>query len=203
MKKTLLFVILTLTTQVFAAKSNIEREDKSLMVTASPLLFEYSTLAISAEIGKFLSPNEILSLQLTALREGAGTTTYGDEDSESDESDEIWEEAGKGFALNINYKKFFGQTFYIKPSVYYKSQNIVKSTSSIGGVLVDKEAGYVHDLGIGFKVGNQWQWSKFTLGCDWIGYNKKIALLDISGNLDEDVYQDSLSLLNLYLGMSF
>lgn len=71
------------------------------------------------------------------------------------------------------------------------------------------------------KVGNQWQWSNFTIGCDWLGVMVPVAVLKIDdrfGNTTgisdssrkslDDAWMTlgkttSVMLTRLYVGASF
>ncbi len=70
------------------------------------------------------------------------------------------------------------------------------------------------DVGPGFSIGNQWQWSAFHVGCDWIGvywplYASAAKVIKTEGSeisrktTDDDLKPEpSARLLRLYLGMS-
>lgn len=204
MKNLVLALTITLlASTAFAKNSEEEREDKKYFVTLAPLGLEFETRSASIDAGIYLDSNSTLSLQYTQLLVASSTTLIGDSDDRSDESQELWDDAGKGFALSINYKKFVTRTFYLRPSIYYRSQKIVISTSESFGSLVDSEAGSIHDSGLSFRIGNQWQWSKLTIGCDWVGVSQLLVTFDRSGNLEDDNISTNLSLLNAYVGMSF
>lgn len=185
-----------------AATSDAEREDKKFMVTATITGLEFGTSSAALEAGKYLDSDSILSVKYTQLLKSNSMTIWGNEDGRSEEAQELWDNAGKGFAFSVEYKRFVSRTFYLKPSIYYRSQKIVHSTFSFNDDLSDSEAGSIHDSGISFRIGNQWQWSKFTLGCDWVGYSGSLVTFDRSGNLDDSI-KSNLSLLNFYVGASF
>ncbi len=203
MKNLLLLISTFLISTSLFADSSASREEKKFTVVAAPLGFEFDTTSASLEGGVFLDSKSTLTAQLTQLQQAGSSVTSGDEDDSTDEAQDLWDEAGKGFAFSINYKKFVSNTFYIRPSLYYRSQKIVISTTEILGALTDKEAGSVHDAGVSFRIGNQWQWDRFTLGCDWVGISQTLAVFERSGNLKDDSFKSALSLVNFYLGVSF
>lgn len=63
------------------------------------------------------------------------------------------------------------------------------------------------EINAGIRIGNEWQWENFTMGCDWIGINKTIIKLHSTGNagiINAPIKQStSFALLSFYLGYSF
>jgi hypothetical protein len=55
-------------------------------------------------------------------------------------------------------------------------------------------------LGTGIRVGNQWQWKHFTLGCDWVGIGRVLSYFKYSES-EKNFY--TVTLMNVYLGWSF
>jgi hypothetical protein len=93
----------------------------------------------------------------------------------------------------VQYKNFVGNTFYMAPEIFYLNYA--------------DTAGYSYDerltgLGAHFRIGNQWQWEHFTLGCDWVGVGRVFVIFN---NTDEygDTDYLTLSVANFYLGYSF
>lgn len=162
------------------------RENKRFQLTASFLGGAFESRASSLELGYFLSINEVASFEYRYL------------DGDSAEHDE----SGEGFSLNVSYKKFVSNSFYIKPQLYYRSQNIRTYTFSTTPFFRTEEySEKFKDLGVMFVIGNQWQWENFTLGCDWLGLGGPVIITN-----DPDGYdypELSASVLNFYLGLSF
>jgi hypothetical protein len=91
----------------------------------------------------------------------------------------------------LQYKRFVDNSFYVAPEIYYlnyfEDMTYGRDFEVIG-------------LGIGVRVGNQWQWENFTMGVDWIGVGKNLAHFRRS-DPGTDVY--TATLFNFYLGLSF
>lgn len=189
--------------QAFGATSDVERQDKKYMANAYLYALEFGTTSAAVEGGMYLDSDTILSVKYTQLLNASSTTVSGFDTNKSEESKELWDKAGKGFAFSVEYKKFVSRTFYVKPSLYYRSQYIVQSTRDSLGVLTKKKAGSTYDSGLSLKIGNQWQWEKFTLGCDWAGVSQQIVEFEGTGNLSDGDVKTNLSLLNFYVGASF
>lgn len=72
--------------------------------------------------------------------------------------------------IELKAKYFFGNSFYVDGGLANESFKInypVFVSSSAG----DKDlSASVSNLGAVFHIGNQWQWSGFTMGVDWAGY---------------------------------
>lgn len=69
-------------------------------------------------------------------------------------------------AAAIQYKHFFSNSFYIAPEAYYLNWFEHHNQSSAENLTT---------LGIAVRIGNQWQWERFTIGVDWIGYGRHLA----------------------------
>lgn len=187
-------------------ESEANREGKRFTINAGLVGIQFSALSSSIEGGYHLSPNSILTLQYTSLNGASSSDT--DSKGSEDEADEVWEDAGKGRSISAGLKHFVGNSFYVKPEVYHRRQDIVHSTTSVYSsaqdkwLLSDKDVASIEDLGASFKIGNQWQWDNFTLGCDWVGYSQSITTLEESGNVKSSDL-GNLSLVNFYLGATF
>jgi hypothetical protein len=111
-----------------------------------------------------------------------------------------YEGSYKGKVLETFYKKFTGNSFYIRSTLFYREMNIDE---------VDDTDYVFRDLGIGFSIGNQWQWKYFTLGCDWIGINTRLATLHYEDTkrskalFKTNGYSFTANVLNFYIGYSF
>lgn len=169
--------------RIITDESRMNREGQRFLINASPLGVNFLTVSSALEFGYYLSTDEILSLQYISMRD---RNTYRNE-------------ARDGFALEIGYKKFTSNSFYIKPELYYRTQLKEDSYDDQDGIYTFKD---FTDIGVIFKIGNQWQWESFTLGCDWIGVGRSLIVIDdVSG--DDFDKRVSISYLNLNLGMSF
>lgn len=80
---------------------------------------------------------------------------------------------GTSRARAIRSKNFWSPTLYTNIGVLHRQTSgrnefLDVLTSTFTG----KEAHYdiaYWDIGPGFSIGNQWQWSAFNVGCDWVG----------------------------------
>ena len=146
------------------------------------------TRATSLELSYFIDDLSLVSLEVMAL---SGDVNNGEL------SDDF-----KGSAVKLNFKKFLSNSFYINPGLYYRSQEFItlKSMNSNGDYNYAKEEH--NDVGFDFRIGNQWQWDNFTMGCDWVGINSPIYTLNDVKRFRND-RNSSLSVLNFYVGMAF
>lgn len=185
--------------------SSQERKDKKVTINASVMGITHNTLSRSLEAGYHLNADTVLSLQYSDLQSGLATT---DEGKYSNDELNTWLRNGVGSSISTGGKRFLSNSFYIKAEAYYRNQDHInktgskKSTANGEWMVVYKETARIEDMGATLKIGNQWQWDNFTLGCDWIGANKSLSILSQRGKV-EDNDLNSVSLLNFYLGASF
>ena len=185
--------------------SEDNREDKKLMLTAEILGVSSGTSSQALEAAYYINSDLLANVRFTNLQKGLNNTDsedssyYGPGDKAADE---LWDEAGGGYILSAGIKKFVGNSFYVKPEAYYRKQKYVAQTVNDYSELLSARAGEYTDIGLSVKIGNQWQWESFTIGCDWIGLNQTVSTIEESGNLkDSDI--PTLSALNFYMGASF
>ena len=92
---------------------------------------------------------------------------------------------------------------------YYRNATTIDSHTSLylGGELIGRSyegRTSFADTGLGLKIGNQWQWDSFTMGCDWVGVSKSLAMLEQNGDKDADYPNaTNVTLVNFYLGATF
>jgi len=64
-------------------------------------------------------------------------------------------------------------------------------------------------LGLSLRVGNEWQWKNFTMGCDWFGidhtvsHSQKKSILNSTTTTENRELSLGFTLTNFYLGYSF
>ncbi|MBF0365145.1 MAG: hypothetical protein HQK50_06210 [Oligoflexia bacterium] len=111
--------------------------------------------------------------------------------------------ARKMFGVGPTLKFFVGNSFYLKAAVLYQKKQYKQYT--FGPLMEvnyqDAENDY---LVVDAKIGNQWQFRHFTIGCDWIGIAQRSVCLsncEHQGSIDSRQYY--LSALNFYLGVAF
>jgi hypothetical protein len=182
--------------RVVVYESMKNRMDKKFSLNAAIGGLAYSTTSTAFEGSYFLKPNMLVTLQYSKL---GGTSENTDNDTAADE---VWKRDGLGHVFSAGIKKFESNSFYYKPEIYSRTQEFVHSTSSNSTELFSKETAFINDIGVSFKIGNQWQWESFTLGCDWIGITRSMTASKISSNI-YSYEKNSTTLLNFYMGASF
>jgi hypothetical protein len=182
--------------RIVVDESMKNRMDKKYSLNATIGGLGFSTTTTAFEASYFLKPNKVITLQYTKL---GGNSENSDNDTAADET---WKRDGLGHVFSVGLKKFESNSFYYKPEIYTRTQEFVHSTSSSSSVLLSKETAFINDVGVSFKIGNQWQWENFTLGCDWIGITRSMTASKISSNI-YSYEKNSTTLLNLYMGASF
>lgn len=102
-----------------------------------------------------------------------------------------------GSQLNISaeFKQFLGNSFYFATSFIYLKQDYFQHD-----YYVEQDNSFYRGFGAGLRIGNQWSWEHFTIGCDWIGIGTKFIHLEKDG---DDVHNSFATLLNTYIGYSF
>lgn len=123
----------------------------------------------------------------------------------------------KTSSVGVHFKQFFGNSFYARAGVDYRK---VSHKYDIQSIFSDSDFIYRSEfegssMAATILIGNQWQWSNFTLGCDWIGYvapfsstvtKEVVAGRSIEFHEDDKkrLLRDSIpQLLRFYLGASF
>lgn len=188
--------------EIIDSSSRGFRSKKNFMAVASPLGFEFGTISSSLELGKFISDDGILTLKYSDLQADPSYWSFYNEEEEK-----IADENDKGYAITFGIKQFVSNSFYIKPQVYYRNQKKIYDVYSDYNADTDSyeitnvDGGTVNDLGFSFRIGNQWQWRHFTMGCDWFGFANSLSKFE-----NDDISSSerlNLSLLNVYFGASF
>lgn len=187
------------------------RERVTYLLTAGAGV-NYGSSASGLQIGKYLDSNSIIGAGVysfnTTASVSASSSVDEDSDLSDDQADDIDEIMLNGTAVELTFQRFTSNSFYFKPTIFYRnasSKDSMKATY-INGSRVKKEysgKATFQDVGAGIKIGNQWQWDNFTLGCDWVGYSAKLFNINFEGDESEYASRAVLSLLNLHLGISF
>lgn len=110
---------------------------------------------------------------------------------------------GRDFQTSVatQYKRYFGNSFYAAGEVFYLNtqENTDGLINDIFSLNEGIDAQYT-SLGAGVRIGNQWTWKHFTLGCDWIGVGQRIGTFKKeSSKLDDTVF----TFFNFIIGASF
>lgn len=162
--------------------------------------------------GLFLNRNMLLFLEATSgkLSSSLSGKEWGS-GSESGSSMDV-----KTRSVGIHFKHYTGNSFYYRAGVDFRNAEysyVYTSTTT------DYYKFKGTSVAANFQIGNQWQWSNFTLGCDWIGISvplsSKITDEEVSVTApityrdwqksDEDTFvkNTNVNLLRFYLGASF
>ena len=154
--KTLLIFLLIRTT-AFASTSEENRAGKDYQINLPVPIYgtSYGLIANSGiEVGHFKEKNHIIGFQYIKHK----NPNYEDDFEDSEEY--------QGEVFEIFSKKFHGNSYYVKKHFYYRHAELDSSNN-------------VHyslrEAGVGFNIGNQWQWKNFTIGCDWFGLNARLV----------------------------
>ena len=99
--------------------------------------------------------------------------------------------------LSARAKWFLGNSFYLTGGAGYRDNTVSErnveyddaNRVSIPSVRAHTQEAITAELGIG----NQWQFSGFTIGCDWVGLSQPVATL--SSEVTVDGEPESISLI--------
>ena len=178
--------------------SMANREGKTFTLNATMFGVFHGASAQSLEVGYHVDKNNIITLQGTRL-EGISTS----ENESLSNLDELREKHGRGNVVSIGLKHFVSNSFYVKPEIYSRNQEFVYNALVFSdGSVAALEDGSIEDFGIHIKIGNQWQWENFTLGCDWVGFRQSINSTRF-GRVKNTERSGLSSLVNFYLGATF
>lgn len=131
----------------------------------------------------------------------SGRTSYSVRYSKSLEQDL---DDTKQDAFLIGMKRFTGNSFFVRPELYYRkvTETVVPELFSSATAIREYQ-----DIGLNLSIGNEWQWDDFTAGFDWIGLGGRIA--KISDNNKRDwLYSNNYdrieaTVLTIRIGYSF
>ncbi len=178
--------------------SEFERRDKTLMVGLE-MGFTLSFVS-GLRAGYFITPNLIAEgSYATGIVSFLG---YG----------------GDKTLIEAKLKYFIGNSFYVDLGYSRENWDLTLPIFNDKTFDVVDIKGQVQNDGLGIRIGNQWQWQSFTLGCDWVGafsaFSTK-ASFETLGDLEEvqrareeddaitNFGGNSAHLLRLYLGWAF
>lgn len=174
-----------------ANESIQNRENLKYQLTTGIIGTEYIKYPITISAGYFIHPYGILTLRYSTLNH---SDKYG---------------AYKMNAVTIGYRRFFGNSFNVMPTIYYKRNTADMYVEGNHPYVSGSNNLIYEDFGSGFRIGNEWQWQNFTMGCDWFGLNLKSVKLNHKeqslGAIETHTPMKALTmtLLSFYLGYSF
>lgn len=166
------------------------RENKKVQIALGMIGHEYVGFsALTAHVGFFLDSENILFARYSNLN-GRGF----------DNSD-----SAKLRAVTVGLRHFVGSSFNLTPSIYYK-RTVEDGDFSL--FTSQRTRKVYEDMGIGFRIGNEWQWDSFMIGCDWFGINRTIKEYHNEKTNDswDDISSDgkySFIITSFYVGFSF
>ncbi len=198
------------------------RKDLKYTVTLQPVGFgpipEFSQ---GINIGYFLNPNSILQLEYTSSHTPFQTPAYsGANGYGSSTSSQRWYSSLRGYSLGIHLKQFFGNSFYVNGGVDYRNLSRNNDYEDLTNTSQSFSVGFSGtSVAAAISLGNQWQFSHFTIGCDWIGvsvpFSHTVQNESTVGPVSDDGFSarqtdesrylsmPSIQVLRLYAGASF
>ncbi len=106
---------------------------------------------------------------------------------------------------------FFGNSFNLSGYTYYKREKISCRTVDVNFIesrgtepaitIVSRNDRNSSGIGVGFSIGNRWQWENFYLGGEWFGFGVDQVVKNYSQNIPK--YALKLVISRLSIGMSF
>lgn len=173
-------------TRTTSAQGSSELARTKQHVSASLELLGVATplgLGSGLRLGYFIRPNSMLELSLASATQEKKTdddfSTSGSYSFDSYEADRV----AKSSFVELSFKRFATNSFYwaVGPADRHTRADLVAYQNSYA--TDDEETTKVasidaHDMGLSAKIGNQWQWDHFTLGCDWIGLYMPLVTLN-------------------------
>lgn len=100
-------------------------------------------------------------------------------------------------AISIGDRYFFGNSFNVLGSIFWKQHSKFDISTN--------QTYFFKDYGVGFSIGNEWQWENFTMGFDWIGFNH--SLIKVRNTFPSNSFATdqelTMNLFKFYLGYSF
>lgn len=174
-----------------AHSSEDSREGKHFTFLFSPVAIAPLVNVSSGglEVGLFLGPNEILSIQKRPYQNLFGGSDYGSTFS--------------GVSYGLHFKHFLGDSFYVTTGLdYYEyGEGSGRISSSTPRSYVNGNA-----VAVEFAIGNHWQWNGFSLGCDWFGLLFPVSRnITLAQNDSTSWFLNStqVELVRFYLGFAF
>jgi hypothetical protein len=174
--KTLILISLLVTSSVFAASSQEERGAKTHELTVQTG-FDYRLWTYQLSYMYFLNADNLIG-----IKAGSGR---GNEENQTN--------------FSLQYQSYLGNSFYIAPEIFYL--NTHEDINGFVGTLFGlRDMADYTSLGAGIRIGNQWTWKVFTIGCDWVGVGQRVVTFEKE---TDKLSNTTLTLMNLKIGASF
>ena len=143
---------------IFTARTDFKNEND---------LGLYGTDDNSIYFGRYLRANDIIALEI--ITGGYNHERHAFNYTQSKVRD---------ISALVTYRQFTGNSFYWKAGFGYSSYEAFWLFAYANSVNVRNESGYqftASSLIGALNIGNEWQWERFTIGCDWVGIKWRLA----------------------------
>ncbi len=174
--KNLFIIFMTIwTASAFCASSEENRSGKKYETTLQ-LGQDYRLPTNQVGLMYFLKPNDLVGLKLGSSK--------GQESQDN---------------ISLQYKHYFGNSFYLAGDIFYLRTR-EDTNGFFGDIFNLHEYASYSSMGSSLRLGNQWTWENFTLGCDWFGLGQRF------GTFRKDSHKltnTTITLLNVIIGFSF
>jgi hypothetical protein len=175
------------------------RVDKTVFIAAEP----YGRLPSSGyggRIGYFITPDSLVGVNYSA----------GDLDLNNAVYDST--------LVELTYKRFFTNSIYMDAGVASEVVDVKYRVVDAANTFARVESkANIKRSGLVLHIGNQWQWSNLTLGCDWLGHHLPLSKEEsfrpaAGGDLGDEAKQkyevkkatkSTLQIVRAYVGFSF
>lgn len=174
MKKIILF-LLCCSCNLFAATSLENRAGKKLELTFQAG-GDYRTIPAQLSAMYFLDTNHLLGLKVGEFS--------GDNSHQTN--------------LALQYKYYASNSFYLAGEVFYL--NTREDVNGLFAILNDREYAEYKSMGAGIRIGNQWTWKNFTMGCDWFGIGRRVGTFEKES---DKLISETFTFFNFIIGASF
>ena len=179
MKHIIPLIVLVISFALSAATSEENRADKKYELTFQAGM-DYRMYPAQIAAMYFLDDNNLVGFKLGNAQ---------DEDEEETQTN-----------IALQYKHYASNSFYVAGEVFY-----LNTREDVHWIIDDilqiknDNAEYT-SLGAGIRIGNQWTWKHFTLGCDWIGVGHRFGTFKKD---TDDLSNMTFTVLNIIIGASF
>lgn len=174
--------------------SEADRESKHVLLMSLPVGIAPGANLSEAGYGAgvFLSANDILSVEMSALTGGLNSDPSGRGPTFEG-----------GVSYGLHYKHFLLDSLYFTTGL-----NFYQFDEGSGRGTYNEARRYTQNdtLAADVAVGSGWQWGAFTLGCDWVGYVVPLAKNLTHGgpvHFQSFLAEPAFEFLHFYLGVAF
>lgn len=176
MKLFFVFALLVFSLSAHAKRSQEERAELSYELAAM-IGDDYKLPGGGVSVSKYINADNLIGLKAFQGKKGGEGTFFDNPESQT--------------VFALNYKHFFGNTFYLSSGLYYLNYTEEHYSSNL----------HLTDIGAEIRIGNQWQWSHFSIGVDWLGLGHGLVYFKKQYTDNSDKF--TRTGINLYLAYSF